>query len=72
MRTLAIIAAFLAGPAAAFEDAAPCGHARSDVGVTVIVISVSAAQVPFGITTDVAQYFQLYRFQDGMCIWDAF
>jgi hypothetical protein len=120
LRSLAIIAALLAGPAAAFEITVPSGHelslfdvimdppmgrfrfvlpavadnvafadlvddfdylcaqvaqpalAQSDVGVTEIVISVSAAQVPFGTATDVVQYFQPYRLQDGVCIWDAF
>lgn len=37
-----------------------------------IVISVSAAPVPFGEQTDVVQYFQPYRLVDGKCEWDAF
>ncbi|MFT5649031.1 MAG: hypothetical protein ACI93B_000123 [Yoonia sp.] len=46
--------------------------AQSDVGVTEVVISVSATEVPFGTATDVVQYFQPYRLKDGVCIWDAF
>ena len=105
MRSLAIIAALLAGLAAAFEVTVSSGHelllfdvimeqpmgrfwfllpavadgvtfanlvddfdylcaqvaqpalARSDVGVTEVVISVSATEVLFGTATDVVQCF---------------
>ena len=40
--------------------------------ISEIVISVSAAQVPFGEPTEVVQYFQPYRLIDGKCEWDAF
>ncbi len=46
--------------------------AQAAMDVTEIVISVSAAPVPFGDATDVVQYFQPYRLVDGECEWDAF
>ncbi|MEN9011674.1 MAG: DUF6497 family protein [Yoonia sp.] len=42
------------------------------MAVDSIVISVSAAEVPFGETTDVVQYFQPYRLDGGNCIWEDF
>jgi hypothetical protein len=38
-----------------------------------IVISLSAAEVPFGQPTpDVVQFFELYRVEGDRCIWEAF
>lgn len=37
-----------------------------------LVISVSAAPVPFGEPTDVAQYFQPFRVAADACEWEEF
>lgn len=38
-----------------------------------IVISMSAAEVPFGtVTADVTQFFQPFRIEDDTCIWEDF
>jgi hypothetical protein len=40
---------------------------------TQIVISFSAAEVPFGeAAPEVTQFFEAYRIEDGACIWEAF
>lgn len=45
---------------------------QSGSGVTQLVISVSAEQVPFGAATDVVQYFQPFRRDGDACIWEEF
>jgi len=38
-----------------------------------VVISFSAAEVPFGeAAPEVTQFFEAYRVEDGTCIWEAF
>ncbi len=40
---------------------------------TQIIISLSAAPVPFGeAAPEVTQYFEAYSLQDGACIWEVF
>ena len=41
-------------------------------GVSQLVISVSAAEVPFGEATDIVQYFQPFRREGDACIWEEF
>jgi len=41
-------------------------------GVTQLVISVSAAEVPFGQATEIVQYFQPYRRDGDACVWEEF
>ena len=45
-------------------------QAGSDVSQ--LVISVSAAQVPFGEASQVVQYFQPFRREGDACIWEEF
>jgi hypothetical protein len=38
-----------------------------------VVISFSATEVPFGeATPEVTQFFEAYRIEGGICIWEAF
>ena len=45
---------------------------QSGSGVTQLVISVSAEEVPFGAATQVVQYFQPFRRDGDACIWEEF
>ncbi len=45
-------------------------QAGSDVSQ--LVISVSAADVPFGEASEVVQYFQPFRREGDACIWEEF
>lgn len=45
-------------------------QAGSDV--TQLVISVSAAEVPFGEATEIVQYFQPFRRDGDACVWEEF
>lgn len=45
-------------------------QAGSDVSQ--LVISVSAAEVPFGEASEVVQYFQPFRREGDACIWEEF
>mgnify|MGYP000336100748 FL=1 len=45
-------------------------QAGSDVSQ--LVISVSAADVPFGEASEVVQYFQPFRRDGDACIWEEF
>ncbi|WP_281983300.1 DUF6497 family protein [Thalassorhabdomicrobium marinisediminis] len=38
-----------------------------------IVLSMSAAEIPFGeVNADVLQFFEVFRFENGTCIWEEF
>lgn len=41
-------------------------------GVTQLVISVSASEVPFGEATEIVQYFQPFRREGDACVWEEF
>lgn len=46
--------------------------AQSAPNARQIVISVSAEQVAFGETApNVAQYFDIFRIEDGTCVWEG-
>lgn len=68
----------------AFADVAPdfeylCnelalpGLSANDWAAKDIVISMSAAEIPFGtVTADVTQFFQPFRVENDTCIWEDF
>jgi hypothetical protein len=38
-----------------------------------IVLSMSAADIPFGeVNPDVLQFFEVFRPENGLCIWEEF
>ncbi len=45
---------------------------QAQSGVTQLVISVSAEEVPFGEITEVVQFFQPFRRDGDACIWEEF
>lgn len=66
-----------------FEDIADdldyvCGQValpaltQAESDVTQLVISVSAAKVPFGAATQIVQYFQPYHIDGNACVWEEF
>lgn len=54
------------------EDVVVPALAEAGQDVPHLVISVSAAEVPFGEPTDVVQFFQPFRLQGGACVWEEF